>query len=183
MRHSETDAALQELYDQVPRIPDCQGHCWLSCGPVPLSDRERQRIRAAGYRITDEDQARAQVQTYWCEALGPDGRCRVYAIRPMICRIWGTVESLRCPWGCMPEGGFMPDEQGYRLLVLAHHIGGSELSMLDASKLEGAFTTPQMTATLNGLVEQARRGDWIRQAHYGTELPEAVTSRSGKRRQ
>lgn len=33
---SEMDAQLAELYAQIPRIPDCDGRCWTSCGPVAI---------------------------------------------------------------------------------------------------------------------------------------------------
>ena len=33
-------------------------------------------------------------------------RCKVYAVRPMICRLFGAVDhpKLTCPHGCRPEG-------------------------------------------------------------------------------
>jgi len=58
-RRSDIDAKLQAIYDQVPAIPGCKGHCWLSCGPVPMSDRERQRLRERGYKVTPHGPARA----------------------------------------------------------------------------------------------------------------------------
>ena len=94
--HHVTDAALQALYDQIPAIPGCDRRCWTSCGPVGMSDREGQRIRRAGVRITPYEQAMAKVERFWCEALTGDKRCAVYDMRPMICRLWGAVESLPC---------------------------------------------------------------------------------------
>jgi hypothetical protein len=63
LTRSEQDAQLAELYARIPRIPDCDGRCWTSCGPVEMSDRERQRIRAAGTRITPYQKAMAQLGT------------------------------------------------------------------------------------------------------------------------
>jgi Fe-S-cluster containining protein len=31
------------------------------------------------------------------------GRCSVYAIRPMICRLYGVTDEMPCPHGCTPE--------------------------------------------------------------------------------
>ena len=32
-----------------------------------------------------------------------NGECKVYNIRPMICRLWGLVEMMKCPHGCVPD--------------------------------------------------------------------------------
>jgi len=39
-----------------------------------------------------------------------EGRCSVYALRPAICRGFGSVAEPRmaCPFGCVPAGGAMP---------------------------------------------------------------------------
>lgn len=31
------------------------------------------------------------------------GACSAYRDRPLLCRLWGVVEKLRCPHGCEPE--------------------------------------------------------------------------------
>lgn len=62
---------------------------------------------------------------YSCPAL-VDGRCSVYDDRPMICRLYGTVEVMRCPYGCVPKGGFLPHEVGTRLVRESLRVGGGE---------------------------------------------------------
>lgn len=123
---SQMDAELQKLYDQIPAIPDCDGRCWTSCGPVGMSDRENQRIRKAGIRITPYRQAMARVERYWCEALTGDKRCAVYDMRPLVCRLWGAVEGMPCVYGCRPEGGYLSDAEGYRLIAESMRIGNGE---------------------------------------------------------
>jgi len=156
MRRSDMDAALQEIYGQVPAIPDCTGQCWTSCGPIDMSDRERQRIRQAGYKIMPAEQARAQVDTYWCEALTSGRRCAVYEMRPLICRLWGVMESLPCPYGCRPEGGFMADIEGYRLIAAAWRAGGGrpDLDAATDAQLEMAFAAS--AGHLRGEIMQIR---------------------------
>lgn len=124
LTRSQMDAALAELYAQIPAIPDCDGRCWTSCGPVGMSDRENQRIRRAGVRITPYEKAMANVERFWCEALTGDKRCAVYEMRPMVCRLWGAVEGLPCVYGCVPEGGYLSDAEGYRLINESRRIGG-----------------------------------------------------------
>jgi Fe-S-cluster containining protein len=31
------------------------------------------------------------------------GLCEVYEVRPLICRAWGMLRSMRCPHGCQPS--------------------------------------------------------------------------------
>jgi hypothetical protein len=51
-----------------------------------------------------------------CPALSLVGRCTVYEVRPMLCRLWGAVEGMRCDRGCLPVGGLLSDVEGGRLL-------------------------------------------------------------------
>jgi Fe-S-cluster containining protein len=164
------DAALQELYDRIPAIPDCTGRCWTSCGPIDMSGRERQRIRQAGYRITPADEARTRADTYWCEALTTGKRCAVYEMRPLICRLWGVMESLPCPYGCRPEGGWLPDVVGYRLITEAWRIGGGRPD-LDAA------TDAEVEAALGAAVKRQRLDrDLIRRRGAAGELARAEHS-------
>ena len=57
-----------------------------------------------------------------CPMLSPDRRCNVYDIRPLICRLWGLVRTMRCPWGCVPER-WLSHEDGHRLLARVEAIG------------------------------------------------------------
>lgn len=180
MRNSDKDAALQEVYDQIPPMASCKGHCWNSCGPIPMSGRERQRIREAGYRITLEDVARKHDGTFWCDALTSEGRCGVYAIRPAVCRLWGTTPALRCPWGCEPEGGWVDDIEGLALIAESIEAGG------------GDYPPPGSAARLRAsagrtraeVVRFARNGGDISRFpdRTGTELPPEIRNRKPRRR-
>jgi hypothetical protein len=127
LTRSERDAQLADLYARIPAIPDCDGRCWTSCGPIDMSDRERQRIRAAGVRITPYRQAMAGLEGFQCDALTGDRRCAVYDLRPLICRLWGAVEGLPCVYGCVPEGGrWLSDVDAHRMIAESLRIGGGD---------------------------------------------------------
>jgi Fe-S-cluster containining protein len=64
-----------------------------------------------------------QTGTDMCPALTVLGRCSVYADRPLLCRIWGVVESLPCQWGCRPAR-VLTDAEGYGLLARAADVDG-----------------------------------------------------------
>jgi Fe-S-cluster containining protein len=111
------DANLTALYDQVPD-PGCRGLCQQACGPIDMHPYERARIRRAGVTIPRPAEAVAELLAtgeYTCPALA-DGRCTVYDIRPMLCRLYGAAEDLRCEHGCTPEGGHLPAADARRLI-------------------------------------------------------------------
>jgi Fe-S-cluster containining protein len=113
------DRELDALYAQLP-VMHCRGYCHDSCGPIGMSVRERARIiERARKPITCGEYAT-------CSMLTPERKCGVYDIRPMICRLWGLVKGMPCPYGCRPEGGLMEDEEAVKLLLAADEIGGPE---------------------------------------------------------
>jgi hypothetical protein len=105
--------AFEEFYKKLPKI-DCQGHCHTSCGPIAATKFEHKRIekKAGGPIAVDGDLN--------CSML-KDKRCSVYEIRPTICRLFGVVEGLKCPYGCKPER-LLTKEEGFELLEEARRI-------------------------------------------------------------
>jgi Fe-S-cluster containining protein len=79
------------IYARVPKM-QCQGKCQQCCGPITYSEAEAQRLGVIQF----------DPETLTCEKLSADGRCSIYAQRPLICRLWGTVPSMACPHGCTP---------------------------------------------------------------------------------
>lgn len=107
-------AELEALYAELPTIA-CQGKCAESCGPVPMGRIEWQSVcRAGGERKGGDDLI--------CPYLENE-RCSVYSVRPFLCRLWGVVEAMPCPWGCKPERMLTADE-GRELLARAAAISG-----------------------------------------------------------
>jgi hypothetical protein len=112
-RAADLDATLDAIW---ARIPDagCKGLCQDCCGPIGMSEVERDRIhRRHGLTIRD---AETKPGTLDCPALGSDGACQVYGDRPTVCRLWGSVEALPCPHGCTPLAGRLPDVDSTRIL-------------------------------------------------------------------
>lgn len=50
-----------------------------------------------------------------CPLLTIDGRCSVYKHRPLICRLFGVVKKLQCPFGCEPSR-WLSDEEAFKML-------------------------------------------------------------------
>lgn len=102
-------AAIEKLYARLPKIA-CKQFCHDYCGAVAMTEIEAKRIEKKVHR-------RLPV------LLGPGlscsllsgTRCTVYALRPLICRLWGVVETMRCPHGCQPSR-MLTKEEGFRFL-------------------------------------------------------------------
>jgi len=112
------DARLEALYARVPHL-DCKGLCHTSCGIIDCSTRERERLAEAGVTLPTlaEYKARDRAgETITCPALTAFGACSGYQKRPLVCRLWGAVESLPCVYGCQPEGGPLSDAEAFELI-------------------------------------------------------------------
>lgn len=178
LTRSEIDAQLAELYAQIPSIPDCDGRCWTSCGPIEMSDRERQRIRAAGIRITPYQRALASADRFWCDALTSDKRCAAYETRPVLCRLWGAVESMPCVYGCKPEGRYLTDAEAYRLIAESLRIGGGSYPNAGAAEIDEGMNRPGITEAIERIRARGQAGELRRAAEH---VPAAFRRPNAKR--
>ena len=112
---------LADLYAQVPD-PGCRGLCHDTCTTIGAGPAELAAIEAAGGQIRTLEAASDVNLTAPCPSLTEEGRCGVYEVRPMVCRLWGAVETLPCPYGCRPPGGLLPDRRGRVLLDRSKRI-------------------------------------------------------------
>ena len=96
-------SALRRLYKQIPTF-ECRDGCTDCCGPVPVSPLEAKRLDLEGQTLIPTKQ-----NCLTCPFVD-QGRCSVYADRPFMCRLFGTVDTslLRCPHGCRPEKMLTP---------------------------------------------------------------------------
>ena len=110
---------LDRLYAKLPKL-DCKGKCTDSCGPVAMSTLEHKRVvkRTGEPFICGKDLR--------CSMLGADGRCRVYNIRPLICRLFGLVKKMQCPYGCVPER-WVSDEEAHKLFDEIRQLAGDDV--------------------------------------------------------
>jgi hypothetical protein len=114
------EAKLDAMYAELPAL-ECKGLCADSCRTIDLSTVERDRIRQAGGPeipplLTTPDDSK-------CPAL-EEGRCTVHPVRPMICRLWGIGEQMKCQYGCKPEGGWISAADTQRFLMRSYLVGG-----------------------------------------------------------
>lgn len=121
----EQAAELDALYAQIPDV-GCLGLCQAACGPIGMGEAEYARLQEPGMPpVVRVDPMRVPFTPASCAALTLLGQCAVYRLRPMVCRIWGAVASMRCPHGCRPEGGFMDETTGQVLLMRSLMVGAT----------------------------------------------------------
>ena len=99
-------------YSKIPAVAGCRPGCTDCCGPVPFAPAEvMAAVEASGrWPFVDAD----------CNCgYSLKGKCDIYEVRPLICRLFGAVDDpgLACPHGARAarplsaeEGGAMTDE-------------------------------------------------------------------------
>ncbi len=165
--HAVHVAELEELYAQVPEV-NCAGLCQAACGPIGMGDAEAARIRqAGGPEILRADLAPLSLrpESVSCPALTMLGRCSIYDLRPMICRIWAAVASMACPNGCRPAGGWLSEVDGQVLMLKAMRAGAPPRERRRIDKLIALVRS-------NPAVSKAMATWVVSQGHSG--LPQAV---------
>ncbi len=77
----------------MAEMPECD-RCGRCCGPVPVSQDElvdiREYCQRKGVRWIDRG-------LLVCGFLSQENRCRIYEVRPLLCRLYGVITGLRCP--------------------------------------------------------------------------------------
>ncbi len=116
------EAELRALYAKLPEV-HCKGYCANPtainvCSVVTLSKLELNKIED---RVGRENLKLRDLRI--CPLL-KDGRCSAYDLRPLICRLYGAVESMTCPFGCRPDEGSMSNREATALLDESVRIGG-----------------------------------------------------------
>lgn len=115
---------LARAYALLPEIA-CKGLCQEACGPIGMTEREYERMRRkGGHRTTT-------TADLTCPYLNAEGRCDVYAARPMVCRAWGGVEGMECPWGCAPV--IMPRDALVPIAELVEGTPGARMVLISVS--------------------------------------------------
>ena len=117
-------AALDRIYREIPG-GFCKGLCQEACGPCSMTKAEMDRC------VAHAEPVRNPSDELQCPFLNPEnGRCRVYAVRPIVCRIYGASKAIPCPHGCRPSKMLSP-RQARKLMARVRALGGPEVSTHD----------------------------------------------------
>lgn len=119
---------MDDLYETLPTIK-CKGSCQSSCGPIGMSPDEFRRISESSNSTPTVD------KDFQCSLL-KDGKCSVYEIRPAICRLWGIVETMKCPYGCVPNPRYLTEKEGHQFLSKIDKATGRKELVLTVPEFE-----------------------------------------------
>ena len=107
---------LRAIYRELePYAFQCVEGCTACCGPVPLAPVEAEALGVPGVVTPTRDDITCAYCNGCSTTNGSTGGCSVYDRRPFMCRIYGTIDGLRCPEGAGPAR-MMPPRQ-YRKLM------------------------------------------------------------------
>jgi Fe-S-cluster containining protein len=177
---AERDLAdqLDAIYETLPTIV-CQGKCAIACGAVPLTEAEARRLQVVthqkprtvlGFKALADFVPGREIER--CIYLTDRDRCRAYAVRPLICRVWGLVSSLSCHHGCVPDR-WLSESEFLRLAQAVERIGGRQLRTAlnglvnhgDSFTRIGSPTRPETE-----ILDNAERVRGLRAVHGGRIL-------------
>lgn len=114
------EARLEELWSKVSAFTERVAARYpgaLACGPgcadccrreLTVTAVEAARIRREVESLGEAERARLAARAEGaapCVALGEDGRCAIYAVRPVVCRSHGLPLRLEEPAGLEEEAG------------------------------------------------------------------------------
>jgi len=116
-----------QIYAKVPTFR-CKGLCQSNCSIISCSNWEASRAHecAQPNDVTDP---------YWCPFLS-DGRCSIYEIRPLICRLYGAAVGLECPHGCEVDGELLTKKVAGELVNLSLSAGRGQTTLNSLEALE-----------------------------------------------
>lgn len=128
-RKRKSEQRLDNLYKELPVSIECKGLCQGCCGPIAMSPAEFRRLsEASGKEPTIDDHGTCSLLV--------DGKCSAYEIRPMICRLWGMVRKMQCPFGCLPTPRFLTDEEATQFFRKVDKITGNR-DRVSKSNMDG----------------------------------------------
>lgn len=86
--------------DVIPSF-GCRLGCADCCGLVVWTYREHQALRAYLKERERKEAKPNPAEPLTCPYV-ESGQCSVYEVRPLLCRLYGTVAGMQCPHGCRP---------------------------------------------------------------------------------
>lgn len=116
----QPEEVLAKIYSELPTV-ECKGLCHQACGLIVASPVEVESMETASGRpfTCSHDLT--------CDYLTRENRCSVYAVRPMICRLYGVAEGLLCEHGCVPSR-LVSKAEGGSLINRASRAGGGAMA-------------------------------------------------------
>lgn len=105
---------IDDIYSSIPEV-NCKGLCQDACGIIACSAIEAEIMQDNGI-IPPSVRNHPTQGDMTCSHLTDSGKCAIYEHRPLVCRLFGAVKSLKCVHGCKPKNGYMSNEKVKKLI-------------------------------------------------------------------
>lgn len=99
---------IKKLRKKIPEF-ECKKGCSDCCGVIFFTRWEWDQVKD-----------KRNASCFSCPYVGEAG-CDIYADRPIICRLFGVVPGMKCPYGCGPEK-MLSEEEGREILIKWHSL-------------------------------------------------------------
>lgn len=153
----EKTQAIHKLYELIPDVA-CKGLCAAACTDIDMSSHERWLIEK-NHQVKIKTRDFGTIQRKGpkrCRALTKDDRCGVYEDRPLICRAFGAIAPMPCPYGCKPSR-YLSDEEYEALEIVVEDIGGHHArTPEDRREMLRTLNTPAGRAALKRQYDRSR---------------------------
>lgn len=98
--------SVDQIYASIPDV-GCTGRCFECCSFIGTWEAEKRRLRSKGISLP-------QIHEAPCHHLDWKNQCGIYENRPLICRLYGVIPQLQCPFGCKV---LWTEEQGQAVML------------------------------------------------------------------
>ena len=139
-------SSLEDIYAEIDRLAgrfECKGRCAGSCGVIALYRVEAASLAGKGIPAIECCYHPVQGE-HTCTKLDNQGRCTIYSDRPFICRLWGLVPEMRCPFGCVPQNWISRADQ-QRLQIALIRLSKSTKLVVAAERPAPAIVAPHLS--------------------------------------
>ena len=93
---------VKELYKKIPKF-ECAKGCNKCCGIVPVVPQEAKNLNLKNVKLLPHS-------GLTCKFTSKNG-CTVYENRPLLCRLFGVVQTMACTCGGKPERLLTSEEE------------------------------------------------------------------------
>lgn len=103
------DERHKKIYDMIPTF-ECIDGCTDCCGIVPFSGFEWEQLKPDEIKTKSFAEI---IENPACPFIEDGKHCGIYEKRPLMCRIYGTIENLKCPHDKKPLKFLTREQERY----------------------------------------------------------------------
>lgn len=110
-----TEEELLDIYEKIPHVK-CVPGCSACCGPIVVGKTELTRIKKW---LKERGMKLKPLHKDLTCGYAKNGRCMIYGVRPLLCRLFGAVRDeprLKCKFVELPENAISA-EQANEMMV------------------------------------------------------------------